>query len=337
MYLEFFGVEKHPFSITPDPSFLYLTSRHREALAGLLFAISCRKGFMVLTGDAGTGKTTLLRTMLKRVAPGRTVFSFVVHPTLSPSEFLEYTLLDFGLTDIPESKAQRLVLFHQFLLRCHSEGKNPVLVVDEAQKLSPELLEEIRLLTNAETAEQKLLQIILAGQNELSELLERDSMRQLRQRIAVRSNIGSLSLTEVQQYMQTRWLRAGAKGDLPFTPDAIEAVAHHSRGIPRVINVLCDTALVNAFAKETRNIDAARVKAAAIDLQLPKNGAVVPAAGIALATAAASVPIRPSETIQTAAPEPVVNPLQSLDRYMPPAARHPRFARWATRLGFGGA
>ena len=342
MYQRFFGVEKLPFSITPDPNFLYLTSRHREALAGLLFAITCRKGFMVLTGDAGTGKTTLLRTMLRRVSAERTVFSFVVHPTLSTAEFLEYTLLDFGLTDIPASKAQRLVMFHQFLLRCYSEGKVPVLVVDEAQKLSPELLEEIRLLTNAETAEHKLLQIILAGQNELADVLEQDNMRQLRQRIAVRANIGALSPSEVQQYMQTRWMRAGAKQDLPFTADGIQAVALYSRGIPRTINVLCDAALVNAFAAETRGVDAAAIRAAATDLQLPT--AMKGAAAIAVTPAVAPRPVAaPTPAVQqvkkVVEPEDSgVNPLQSLERYMPEDARaRPRLARWVTRIGLGGA
>lgn len=329
MYQKFFGLEKNPFALTPDPNFLYLTSAHREALAGLLFAITCRKGFLVLTGDAGTGKTTLLRTMLRRVSPTRTLFSFVVHPTLTPSEFLEYTLLDFGIKDIPQSKAQRLVLFHQFLVQSCEQGKIPVLVVDEAQKLSPELLEEIRLLTNAETAEHKLLQIVLAGQNELSDVLAREDMRQLRQRIAVRVSVGALSLNDVAQYLQTRWVRAGASGSLPFTKEAIAAITHYSRGIPRVINAICDASLVGAFAAEKHSVEAAQIDSVAKDLCLTPSSAtarsiVAPEPAIA----------KPEPSVVSPGPEPAI---QMLERYMPVPSKRPMLARWATRLGLGGA
>jgi general secretion pathway protein A len=336
MYQKFFGLEKNPFSITPDPAFLYMTAAHREALAGLLFAITCRKGFLVLTGDAGTGKTTLIRTMLSRVSPTRTIFSFVVHPTLTPAEFLEYTLLDFGLTNIPASKAQRLRLFHEFLVNSCAQGKTPVLVVDEAQKLSPELLEEIRLLTNAETAEQKLLQIILAGQNELSGVLARDDMRQLRQRIAVRVAIGPLSETDVLHYMQTRWVRAGAARAFPFEAEAVQAIAQYSRGIPRVINVISDSALLNAYGTESQTIRLSHITTVARDLQI-----VLPAA------TTKELPVSPPRLISTPLP-PVSTTHESpeieqvgvatLDRYMPAIQeKKPMLTRWATRLGLGGA
>ena len=328
MYRKFFGLERDPFSITPDPAFLYLTATHREALAGLLFAVTCRKGFLVLTGEAGMGKTTLLRTMLKRVSPTQVAFSFLVHPTLTASEFLEYTLLDFGLTDIPASKAQRLRLFHDFLVKCSAEGKTPVLVVDEAQKLSPELLEEIRLLTNAETAEQKLLQIILAGQSELSGILARDDMRQLRQRIAVRVEIGPLSETDVLHYMQTRWRRAGATQELPFDTEAVHAVAQYSCGIPRLINVISDAALINAFAADARTVRPVHVESSAQDLQFTCRKASgsdrVPAASLP----SLSPPARSADA----------SAIPTLDRYTPVGKEKKRtFVRWVTRMGFGGA
>lgn len=333
MYQEFFGLCKIPFSLTPDPSFLFSTVGHREALAGLLFAIHYRKGFVVLIGDAGTGKTTLLRTMLKRVSAANTIFSFLVHPTLTPDEFLEYTLLDFGLSAIPASKAQRLTLFHQFLQRSYEEGKTPVLVVDEAQKLSPELLEEIRLLTNSETAEQKLLQIVLAGQNELGTVLDRTDMRQLRQRIAVRLNVRALNSQEVLQYMQTRWLRAGASQPLPFSSEAVDAVAEYSQGIPRVINGIADAALQNAFATESRKIDADQVRTAVKDLQLAPFSPGTQHGAHPLAVkvpASAELPVRKHITANGQS-------FRTLERYMPAEDKKPGLMRWAARFGLRGA
>lgn len=331
MYRTHFGLEKDPFSITPDPAFLYLTAAHREALAGLLFAITCRRGFLVLTGDAGTGKTTLIRTMLKRVSSAKTTFSFVVHPTLTPSEFLEYTLLDFGIRDVPQSKAQRLRIFHDFLERSAAEGRTPVLVVDEAQKLSPELLEEIRLLTNAETSEHKLLQIILAGQTELSAVLARDDMRQLRQRIAIRLTVGTLSDIDVQHYMQTRWRRAGAREPFPFDDEAVGAIARYSRGIPRTINVIADAALLNAFGSDSMSVRITHVNTVARDLQLP--GLDDSAKDSVLA--AAAVPALAVVPVPDFAPKHQNVPI--LERYMPVTDRkRPLLTRWANRLGLGG-
>jgi general secretion pathway protein A len=333
MYQKFFGLDKNPFSITPDPAFLYLTAAHREALAGLLFAITCRKGFLVLTGDAGTGKTTLIRTMLKRVSPTRTIFSFVVHPTLTPSEFLEYTLLDFGLTDIPVSKAQRLRLFHRFLVNSAAEGRTPVLVVDEAQKLSPELLEEIRLLTNAETAEHKLLQIILAGQNELSAVLARDDMRQLRQRVAIRLAVGALSDADVLHYMQTRWVRAGAVQPFPFDADAVRAITQYSRGIPRTINVISDAALLNAFAAESQTVKLSHVAAVVRDLQLVLQKAAEREPPASLP------PVVPGTLRGTAREGAALEPgtIATIDRYLPATEEKKRMlTRWVARLGLGG-
>jgi general secretion pathway protein A len=329
MYLQHFALHKYPFSLTPDPSFLYLTTAHREALAGLLFAVTCRKGFLVLTGDAGTGKTTLLRTMLARTPPASTIFSFVVHTTLTSAEFLESTLLDFGITNIPDSKAQRLRLFRDFLVRSAEAGKTPVLVVDEAQKLSPELLEEIRLLTNAETAEQKLLQIILAGQDELVPVLARDDMRQLRQRIAVRVRIGPLSNKDVVQYMRTRWSRAGGADALPFDADAVLAITRYSRGIPRVINSIADAALLKAFSANRKVIHEGDIQAVAQWLELSVSSPMenAPASPKTLLT----MPVRPSAQDVQSTPRLIRRPLDE-----EPACRPPALKRWAARFGVGG-
>src|SRR5438270_4022352 len=186
MYLDHFGLEKKPFSLTPDPSFLFLTAKHREALAALLFAVTERKGFMVMTGDAGTGKTTLVRKLLGSIPATCAQFGVIVNPALTRSEFLEYLLMEFGQRDIPSSKALRLSLLQKLLLGAQAEGKTSVLVIDEAHLLSAELLDEIRLLSNFETPEQKLLQIILVGQNELNAVLNLECMRQVKQRVAIR-------------------------------------------------------------------------------------------------------------------------------------------------------
>src|SRR5215471_16448953 len=216
MYEQFFGLRTNPFVMTPDPGFLFLTPAHREALAGLNYAILQRKGFAVLTGEAGTGKTTLLRAVLESVPASKAHFSLLVNPTLSPSEFLEMVLLDFGIAEIPASKAQRLMSLDQFLLQAHRENKGAVLIVDEAHKLPPDVLEEVRLLTNFETARSKLLQIVLAGQS------ERDDLRQLKQRVAVRLAIRPLTAAEVEQYMRHRWMKAGGTSLLLFGADAID-------------------------------------------------------------------------------------------------------------------
>src|ERR1035438_3831032 len=176
MYNAFFSLRKKPFNMTPDPGFLFLTAKHREALVGLTYAILDRKGFAVLTGDAGTGKTTLLARLLQEVPAAKMQSSVILNPMLAPNEFLEMIMLDFGIPDIPESKARRIWKFHQFLLQGKRDGKVSVLIVDEAHKLTPELLEEIRLLGNFECADEKLLQVALIGQSELDDLLNRPDL-----------------------------------------------------------------------------------------------------------------------------------------------------------------
>jgi general secretion pathway protein A len=262
-----FGLRKNPFSMTPDPSFLFMTEQHREGLAGLTYAILERKGFAVLTGEVGTGKTTLLARVLQFVPSTRLQFSLIVNPTLTPSEFLEMTLLDFGVKDIPSSKAQRLWKLQSLLLQGQREGKVSALIVDEAHKLSPDVLEEIRLLGNFEEADQKLLQILLVGQTELDDILNREDLRQLKQRVAVRLSIGPLAQTEVSQYIRHRWLRAGGT-EPPFSTNAMSDIADASHGVPRLINSVCENALTLAFAEGSSLVERRHVQAAMADLRL---------------------------------------------------------------------
>ena len=267
MYKAFFGLAKAPFHLTPDPDCLYLTVQHREALAGLTYAILARKGFVVLTGNAGTGKTTLLTRILAYLPVSRIQSSVIVNPTLTPPEFLEAALMDFGFKDIPESKAQRVAMLQSFLWKGHRQGKVSALIVDEAHKLTTEVLEEIRLLGNFESANEKLLQVVLVGQCELDEILNRDRLRQFKQRISVRLAIEPLSETDIAQYIQYRWTKAGG-GDAPFTADAIAAIGEASEGVPRVINVLCDGSLIHAFADESATVKVRHVLAVCRELRL---------------------------------------------------------------------
>ena len=268
MYHHFFGLKKDAFGMTPDPSFLFLTAAHREALAGLTYSILSRKGFVVLTGDAGTGKTTLLTRILQSIPAARARFSVVLNPTLTPAEFLELALLDFGITNVPASKAQRLTMLQQFLVNAFEQRQVPVLIVDEAHKLPPDVLEEIRLLSNFEMAEGKLLQIVLAGQTELGDLLNREDLRQLKQRVAVRLAIHPLAGVEVEHYIQHRWTKAGATQPHPFNAEALSRIAQWSRGIPRMVNVLADNALMLAYGEGISSVGAAQIAEVAGDLDM---------------------------------------------------------------------
>lgn len=302
-----FGLRKNPFSMTPDPAFLFLTEQHREGLVGLTYAILERKGFAVLTGEVGTGKTTLLARVLQFIPAARLQFSLILNPTLTPAEFLEMALLDFGVRDIPASKAQRLWILQKLLLQGQREGKVSALIVDEAHKLSPEVLEEIRLLGNFEEADQKLLQILLVGQTELDDVLNREDLRQLKQRVAVRLSISALAPAEVGQYIRHRWLRAGGEQP-PFSPKATAEIAQISGGIPRLINAVCENALTAAFAEGSSVVEPRHVLAAAADLRLiPRPTAVQPAGEPAAA------PLEPEEF---------------------PGEAVSSWARWADKLSF---
>ena len=268
MYTDFFGLEKLPFNLTPDPAFLFLPLKHREALAGLTYAILEKKGFVVLTGDAGTGKTTLINSVFKRLPADRIESSIMLNPTLTASEFLESVLLDFGIRDIPASKAQRLWKLQEFLARAYQQNRLAVLVIDEAHKLSLELLEEVRLLGNFESDAEKFLQILMLGQSELDDLLNRRDLRQFKQRIGLRLYIDRLSPAEVQQYIRFRWAKAGGRGAPPLTGDAIAGIIHWSQGIPRLINSICDTALLMAYGDESPLVGLNYVRAAVTNLTL---------------------------------------------------------------------
>src|SRR5579863_4165488 len=200
MYNDLFGLCKDPFSLAPDPSFLFLTDQHRETLSGLSLAILQHKGLVVLIGDAGTGKTTLLARILRFLPESRLQFSMIQNPTLTPSEFLEFALLNFGVADVPSSKAERLFKLLNVILQGRREGKVSALIVDEAHKLSPEVLEEIRMLGNLEDPDDRFLQILLVGQPELDQALNREDMRQLKQRIGVRLTLGPLDSSQVGEY-----------------------------------------------------------------------------------------------------------------------------------------
>jgi general secretion pathway protein A len=266
VYESFYGMSKNPFSLTPDPSFLVMTKAHGNVKAGLTYAITAGKGFTVLTGEAGTGKTTLLRSVINSIPRERMCFSLVTNPALSPQEFFTTAIGDFGLPK-GESKLEDLRNLQTFLLKAHAEGKVAVLFVDEAHRLSVETLEEIRLLTNFETETRKLLQIVLAGQDELGEILDLGELRQLKQRVEVRLEIGPLMADEVWIYIKRRW-SCVAMSEPPFSPEAVGLIEKVSGGIPRLINSVCDNALLIGFAEGCSLVTGKHVLEASRDLHL---------------------------------------------------------------------
>jgi general secretion pathway protein A len=264
MYLSFFGLNEKPFAITPDPRYLYLSERHAEALAHLLYGINESGGFIQLTGEVGTGKTTVVRTLLSRV-PHHADVAVILNPRVTPVEFLLTICEELGLNIAEadrDSVKQMVDALNRRLLAAHADGRRIIVIVDEAQNLSPEVLEQVRLLTNLETPTQKLLQIILIGQPELRELLDRTELRQLAQRITGRYHLEPLSREETRGYVRHRLRVAGAAEDI-FTPSALAEVHRLAQGIPRVINVTCDRALLGAYTQETRKVTAALVRRAA--------------------------------------------------------------------------
>jgi general secretion pathway protein A len=254
MYLSFYGLREKPFNPTPDPRFLYLTPGHREALAQLVYGVQEHKGFLVLTGEVGTGKTTLLRTLLTRL-DNHTVVAFVFNSTLPFDELVEYILHDFGIAKAGESRVERLVSLNNFLIERRRAGQNTVVIFDEAQNLQPATLEQIRLLSNFETTTDKLVQILLVGQPELKAKLNLPELRQLKQRIGLRCSIPPLRPEEIHDYIRRRLRIAGGQDLNLFADRAVARIADYSMGIPRVINIICDHCLLIGYADQKRRID----------------------------------------------------------------------------------
>ncbi len=267
MYKQFFHLESEPFTINPDPRFLCMMPHTREALACLQHGIASRKGFMVLTGEVGTGKTTLLRHTLNALHRTRIHSAFIFNPRLDIVDFLEFVLSDFGLTPVSRNKSSMIIQLNRWLIDRYREGEICVVVVDEAQNCSLELLEEIRLLTNLETSSQKLAQIVLSGQPELETKLRQANVRQLRQRIALWCRTKPLTLTQTGEYIAGRLRIAGSTAEI-FLPDAIELIHRASHGIPRIINLICENALIFAYVDQFRQVPASVAYAAIQDLNL---------------------------------------------------------------------
>ena len=296
MYTSFFGLNEKPFAITPDPRYLFMSERHGEALAHLVYGVTESGGFMQLTGEVGTGKTTLVRTLLQNKLPKNADVAVVLNPRLSVVEFLETICEELGIL-APEFRGSVKALvdaLNKQLLKAHAEGRRVILVVDEAQNLSRDVLEQVRLLTNLETAKQKLLQIILIGQPELRDLLAREDLRQLAQRITGRYHLEPLSRDETAQYIEHRLRVAGALGEV-FDNAAKREVFRLTEGVPRLINVICDRALLGAYSKETRRVNRRLVLRAAAEIKgIPYTAPLlrwaIPAVGaIAVAIIAASL------------------------------------------------
>jgi general secretion pathway protein A len=296
VYTEFYGFTDLPFELSPNPRYLLLTARHREALANLQYGISARKSITLLLGEAGTGKTTLVNAALSS-GPCRS--ARVVHlanPVLTRAEFVEFLAREFGLPDeAARSKTVMLAELRRVLTDRRGAGLATALVIDEAQVLPFELLEEIRLLSNTETPDEKLLPIVLVGQPELAERLNHPSLRQLKQRVALRCSLGLLDLVETAAYIHGRIRIAGGDATAVFTREAIELVHVRSNGVPRTISVICDNALVSGFAAGSRVVGADVIREVCRDFDIgPTNGRVPVAAGRPAEPARAAVAAPPA-------------------------------------------
>ena len=270
MYENFYGLKENPFNVTPNPDYIYLGENHREALAQLLYGVREKKGFIVITGEVGTGKTTLVHYLLDKIdGSGHTKTAFLFNPKLTVNDFIEYILEDLGVKAHGQTKGECLHNLHRYLLNAYRRDERVVLIVDEAHGLNSELLEEIRLLSNLETSKSKLLQIVLVGQPELDNILSQPGFRQLRQRINLRFHLPPLSEKETKEYIEKRLRIAGAKEPI-FTEKAIEEIYQKSGGIPRLINILSDNALLNGYALDQKLVDEKSVKEVAADLKLEK-------------------------------------------------------------------
>jgi len=268
MYKEFYGLRANPFNVNPDPRYLFLTRHTEEALACLTYGIQSRKGFVLLTGEVGTGKTTLINKLLEWLRLQQVATAFIFNSRMNVPQFLDYMMADFGIPCDSKAKSQILLRLYNWLLDRYRAGETAVLIVDEAHSLSEEVLEEIRMLTNLETFTEKLLQIVLVGQPELEQKLRQPQLRQLRQRLTLRAKTHALTLDETRAYVQQRLRIAGSSGQQIFDPEALAAIHRYANGIPRVINLLCEHCLVSAFVDQQKVIGAAVVDAVARDFDL---------------------------------------------------------------------
>ena len=271
MYKEFYGLRANPFNVNPDPRYLFLTRHTEEALACLTYGIQSRKGFVLLTGEVGTGKTTLINKLLEWLRLQQVATAFIFNSRLNVPQFLDYMMADFGIPCDSRAKSQILLRLYNWLLDRYRAGETAVLIVDEAQNLSDEVLEEIRMLTNLETFTEKLLQIVLVGQPELEQKLKQPQLRQLKQRLTLRAKTHPLTLEETRAYIQQRLRIAGSNGTQIFEPEAMLAIHRYSSGIPRVINLICEHCLVSAFVDQQKVIGPAVVDNVARDFDLGDN------------------------------------------------------------------
>ncbi len=275
MYRQHFGLLKRPFEMTPDPSFLYLGEVHREGLATLVYGVQARKGFVLLTGEVGTGKTTLLHALLAQL-DAATHSAFIFNPKLEPLDFFRMLFEEFGIEEPCSTKGEYLLALNRFLIDCLARDETVLLIVDEAQNLSPEMLEEIRLLSNLETPTSKLIQIMLVGQPELNELLRRPELRQLRQRIVLRHHLRPFSGAETAGYVEERLRLAGYTGKGLFRPAALREVHRLTGGVPRLVNIVCDSALLLGYGRGLERIGREEIAEVARDLELPPAGGEEP-------------------------------------------------------------
>lgn len=254
MYLDYLGLREHPFTVTTDPAFLYLSRRHREALSHMMYGIQERKGFIEITGEVGTGKTTLCKALLRQVGD-TTRTALILHSGLSELQLLQAVIQDFGLNPMRSNRFGLFNELNQFLLEQATLGNNLVLIIDEAQNLSLRVLEQIRMLSNLETDKEKLIQIVLVGQPQLRDKLDRPSLQQLRQRIGVRYHILPLDREEVRTYIEHRLTIAGSDGSLAFADGTFDEIYRCSHGVPRVMNLVCDRALLACYVLRTKLVD----------------------------------------------------------------------------------
>lgn len=267
MYKAFFGLRSNPFEITPDPSFFFATPRHNEALASLYHGVTHRKGFVVLTGEVGTGKTLMVRCLLDLLKHEQVAMAVVFNPRLAVLEFLQYVALDLGLTVAGKSKSELLIEFNHYLIERYQQGLNTVIIIDDAQQLNRALLEEVRLLTNLETTQQKLVQIVLVGQPELDEVLDSGELRQLKQRIGLRCHLRPLTWQEMCSYVVQRLTLAGNQ-EIAWSlfPDpTLTRIYRYSQGIPRIVNTLCEQGLIAAYGRRARTVTPESIDEIAVD------------------------------------------------------------------------